>query len=231
MNLPNPRQDNRLRLGIFGGTFNPIHRGHTQVARDVLRMYRLTRICFIPCASPPHKTEKGLAEAKDRYQMVSSALAGESDLVVSDVEIKRSGPSYTIDTLHHFRRQEAQGMELFFILGLDAFLEIHTWKSYCDMFRLAAFIVMGRPQTEPSTQPWTTKAVDFARRRISGDYMLAASGDVLMHPRNEPIHLALVTPVPISSSQLRKMIRQEHPYKDWVDPSVAAFIERKGLYR
>ena len=138
MNLSNPSQDHRLRLGIFGGTFNPIHRGHIQVAKDVLRLYRMTRICFLPCASPPHKTEKGLAEAKDRYQMVSLALAGQSDLVVSDVEIRRPGPSYTIDTLHHFKRREAQGMQLFFILGLDAFLEIHTWKSYREMFRLAA---------------------------------------------------------------------------------------------
>ena len=163
--------------------------------------------------------------------MVQTALAGEPALAVSDVEIRRSGPSYTIDTLRHFRRGEARDAQLFFILGLDAFLEIDTWKSYRDMFQLAAFIVMARPQTPPPVQPWQTEVAEFARRRISEDYALSGSGEALVHPRNEPIYLALVTPVPISSSQIRKTIRQGRSFQDWVTPSVAAYIERKGLYR
>ena len=219
------------RIGLFGGTFNPIHSGHVQVARDVLQRYCLTAVEFIPSALPPHKTEGILAPAEDRYAMVCSALADEPALKVSDIEIRRSGPSYTIDTLHHFMDDRRHETHIFFMVGMDAFLEIHTWKSYRRLFELAAFIVMTRPETVKADQDMKSVALQFAKERISDGYALSGDGDRLVHPQKQVIHLASVRPLDISSSRIRDMIRKGRPIGQWVAPTVAAYIESKGLYR
>jgi len=225
--------DRPLRLGLFGGTFNPIHCGHTEVAKDVLHRYQLASIHFIPSAIPPHKTRGTLATAGDRYEMARRALAGEPAFCLSDVEIQRSGPSYTIDTLRYFKATQPDGAQLFFIVGLDAFLEIHTWKSFRQLFELAAFIVMARPQEPKPSLGMKVLAEQFAKERISDAYSLSLSahGDALRHPQKQFIYLAPVTPVDISSSRIREMTRQGLSIRKWVAPSVAAYIEGKGLYR
>ncbi len=224
--------DRPLRIGLFGGTFNPIHRGHIQVAKDVLHGYQLTSIHFIPSALPPHKTEGILATAADRYEMARSALADEPAFRLSDIEIQRSGPSFTVDTLRHFKISQPNGTQLFFIVGLDAFLEIHTWKSFRQLFDLAAFIVMARPQGPKPHLGMKEQTEQYARERISDAYSLSVSahGDILVHPQKQAIYLAPVTPVDISSSRIREMTRQGQSIRRWVAPSVAAYIERKGLY-
>jgi nicotinate-nucleotide adenylyltransferase len=116
-------------------------------------------------------------------------------------------------------------------VGLDAFLEIHAWKSFRDMFEVAAFIVMARPQSQGLTSTWQTSVAEYARQWISQDYVLSTSGDALLHPQKKTIYLALVTPMLISSSQIRAMIRLGRSVREWVAPSVAEYIERKGLYR
>jgi nicotinate-nucleotide adenylyltransferase len=219
------------RIGLFGGTFNPIHRGHVQIAKDVLHRYRLTDIQFIPSALPPHKTEGILAAAADRYAMACRALAGEPALKVSDIEIQRSGPSYTIDTLRRFMAAQPHDPHLFFMVGLDAFLEIHTWKSYRQLFDLAAFIVMTRPQATKPDQEMTTLTLQFVKEQISGAYKLSKEGDRLVHPEKQVIYLAPVTPMDISSSRIREMIRKGQSIHQWVASTVAAYIESKGLYR
>ncbi len=224
-------QDGPLRVGLFGGTFNPIHCGHTQVAKDVLHRYQLASIHFIPSALPPHKTEGTLATALDRYEMTCMALADEPDFNISDIEIKRTGPSYTIDTLRHFKALQTDEMQLFFMVGLDAFLEIHTWKSFRQLFDLAAFIVMARPQGPKPVSDIKGLAAQFTRERISAAYAMSAQGDAMVHPAKQPIYLAPVTPVDISSSRIREMIGQGQSIREWVAPTVAAYLEKKGLYR
>jgi nicotinate-nucleotide adenylyltransferase len=219
------------RIGLFGGTFNPIHRGHVQVARDVLQRYRLTAVQFIPSAIPPHKTEGILAPAEDRYAMARSALANEPALKVSDIEVRRSGPSYTIDTLRRFMDEQPHEAQIFFMVGLDAFLEIHTWKSYRQLFELAAFIVMTRPRAVKPDQDLKALALRFVRGQISDAYEPSEEGDRLMHPQKQVIHLATVTPMDISSSQIREMIHKRQSIGQWVAPTVEAYIESKGLYR
>lgn len=223
--------DRPIRVGLFGGTFNPIHRGHVMVAKEVQQRYRLAAIHFIPSALPPHKTRGILATAADRYRMACMALADEPVFSVSDIEIQRPGTSFTIDTLQHFKTLQPDGLQLFFMVGLDAFLEIHTWKSFRQLFDLAAFIVMARPQSPKPDQDMKTLAIQFAKERISDAYALSAGGDALIHPRKQVIYLAPVTPVDISSSRIREMISQGRPIKQWVAPSVADYIEEKGLYR
>ena len=133
------------KIGIFGGTFNPIHNGHLIVGRDVRRGFSLDIVCLIPAAVPPHKESKDVAKAEYRLAMTRLAVEGDLDFSVSDVELKRSGPSYTIDTIAHFESILPDDSELFFIVGMDAFLDIETWKSYKDLFQEVPFIVMSRP--------------------------------------------------------------------------------------
>jgi nicotinate-nucleotide adenylyltransferase len=223
--------DSPRRIGLFGGTFNPIHLGHVQAAKDVLQRYRLTAVELIPSALPPHKTEGVLAPAADRYAMACSALADEPVLRVSDIEIRRAGPSYTIDTLRRYMADLPHEAQIFFIVGLDAFLEIHTWKSYRQLFELAAFIVMTRPGAVIADKDMKTMALQFARERISGAYALSGEEDRLVHPQMQVIHLASVTPMDISSTRIRDMINKGRPIGQWVAPTVAAYIESKGLYR
>jgi nicotinate-nucleotide adenylyltransferase len=219
------------RVGLFGGTFNPIHHGHVRVARDVLHRYRLNAVLFIPSAVPPHKTEGIVAAVADRYTMACSALADEPYLKVSDIEIRRSGPSYTIDTLRRFMAAQSHEQHLFFMVGLDAFLEIHTWKSYRQLFDLTAFIVMTRPRATTPHQQMKTLTLKYTREHISDAYDLSGDDDRLVHPQKQDIHLASVTPMDISSSRIREMIHQGQSIRQWVAPGVEAYIESKGLYR
>ncbi|MBU4209797.1 MAG: nicotinate (nicotinamide) nucleotide adenylyltransferase, partial [Proteobacteria bacterium] len=137
-------------IGLFGGTFNPIHVGHLRAIQDVQNRFALDKCYLIPAALPPHKEPGDVVDAKYRLEMIRLAVSEYSDrlnsVIISDVELKRSGPSYTVDTVNHFKSILPYNSRLYFILGIDAFLEIDTWKSYSDLFYLTAFIVMARPR-------------------------------------------------------------------------------------
>ena len=126
-----------MRLGLFGGTFNPIHIGHLRAAVEVRESFRLDKVLLIPSAHPPHKNADDLASPEDRFEMVGLAIDGIPFLEASDVEIIRSGPSYTIETLQYFQRQYGSTSVIHFILGIDAFSEITTWKLYKRLFAAA----------------------------------------------------------------------------------------------
>ena len=231
MNDLKPAHHTPLRLGLFGGTFDPIHCGHLQVAEEVQQRFGLDRIWFIPCAQPPHKTGGAQASAQERLEMARIAVNHRRALRVSDVEIKRSGPSYTIDTLRKFSTEIADGSELFFLVGVDAFLEMHTWKSYRRLFNLAAFIVMTRPDAMKRSLPLHTLALTYTLQHISDGYALSNDGNRLEHPEKKSIYLAPVTPVAIASTRIRDMTRKDQSIHQWVGSSVSDYIANKGLYR
>ena len=134
-----------MRIGLFGGTFNPVHEGHLRIALEVKAAFRLDKIHLIPSFLPPHKKPAGVASAEYRLEMIRLSLGDRTGLTVSEVELKRSGPSYTIDTVRNFLSARPDNMKLYLIMGLDAFLEIDSWKSHQDIFRLVPIIVMARP--------------------------------------------------------------------------------------
>lgn len=227
----NQTQNTAQRIGLFGGTFNPIHRGHVQVAEDVLEDFGLDHIYVIPCALPPHKTLGALASAKDRIEMARLALRDRSAITVSTIETDRGGPSYTIDTLNVINSMHSPSAELFFLVGMDAFLEIHTWKSYRKLFDLSGFIVMSRPSSEKTPVALAPLAFEYARHHISDGYTLASNGKELVHADKKTIYPATVTPIAIASSQIRDMVRHGAPIRTWVNPAVSDYIDSKGLYR
>jgi len=133
------------RIGILGGTFNPIHVGHLAMAQMAQEKVGLDKVFFIPAFIPPHKTSKNLAAAKDRLSMVRLAIAGNPSFKVSDYEIKKGGRSFSIDTVKHFRKIYTGKAKLYFIIGGDSLATLKTWKQVDDLLKLVTFIVVSRP--------------------------------------------------------------------------------------
>src|SRR5277367_5207562 len=117
-----------MRVGLFGGSFNPVHFGHLRAAEEVREALKLDLVYFVPASSPPHKAEGELAPAEHRLQMVRLATKGNRHFMVSDVEVRRAGQSYTIDTVRHFLTALSGPVELHLIMGADQFAELATWK-------------------------------------------------------------------------------------------------------
>ena len=223
------------RTGLFGGTFNPIHWGHLKTVQEVKNAFNLSQVLLIPAALPPHKASKAVANAEDRIHMIRLALAGDSELMeaftVSDVELTRSGPSYTIDTVRHFKRILSNEIELYFIMGLDAFFEIDTWKSYRTLFRLVPFVVMIRPDGSGQDYGLMLKRLeDYLKERISDNYRYSESQAGYTHEENPTIFVCRVKPIDISSTQIRECIRKGLSITALVPENVEDFIKTKGLY-
>lgn len=199
--------------------------------KPVRAQFNLDHIYFIPSALPPHKAKGTLATAQDRFEMVRLAIEGHPRLKVKDVELQRPGLSYTIDTLRYFKAEGSSGGELYFILGIDAFLEINLWKDFNSLFEEAAFIVMSRPPVESSSDSFEKSVESFSLRHISAAYTLVDHRHTLVHPYYQTIHLARVIPADIASSTIRRMIRQDKDPTNWLNPAVAGYIHKKGLYR
>lgn len=220
------------RTGLFGGTFNPIHRGHLAVAREVREQFALDRVIFIPSALPPHKRPDNLADAAHRIRMTHDAVSGHQGFAVSDIELKRTGPSYSIDTILHFKRTSSPDSRLFFILGIDAFLEINTWKSFRDLFALIPFIVITRPGTGHQ-KALENRAIigDYLGSRVSDGYQHMASESTFVDPVYQPVHVYGVTPMDISSTIIRRYVREGRSIQSLVAKNVEAYIQTRGLYR
>lgn len=219
------------RLGLFGGTFNPIHLGHVQVVREVKAGFDLDKILIIPSALPPHKKLNSVVAAEDRLEMIRLAFSNDPTFVISDIELKRSGPSYTIDTVRHFKSISPENTKLYFILGMDAFLEIDTWKSYNDLFDLIPFIVMSRPISgENRTQSKWKSLNNYLQSTISKDYTFSLAQSSFIHVKKQPVYVFNVTPVDISSTTIRKRIKEGCSIKQLVPEIIEDFIKAKGLY-
>ncbi len=219
-----------MRIGLFGGTFNPIHRGHVQVAGEIKSAFHLERLYIIPAALPPHKKISDVAGAEDRLAMARLAFAQMDGYEVSDVELKRLGPSYTIDTFQHFRVCLPGEALLFLVLGLDAFLEIETWMYYQELLALLPFIVMTRPGCRTQGRPERIAFETYLLERLSKEYVYAQDQNCYVHPRNRPIYLAAVTPMAVSATMIREHVKTGRSIRSLVPEAVADYIHQKGLY-
>ena len=221
-----------MRAGLFGGTFNPIHNGHLMVARKVLDRLALDRLHLIPCWTPPHKHPDYLAPADDRVRMIRLALPGDARIHLSEIEIQRRGPSYTIDTVDAFRTRLAPGADLFLVMGLDAFLDIHTWKDHQSLLAVVQPVVVTREiaNAEPEADPMT-RMDDFIRNQLSADYRLQDGENRWRTPAGRAIHHLSTRPVAVSSTMVRRRVREGKAITDLVPPAVGAYIERRELYR
>jgi nicotinate-nucleotide adenylyltransferase len=215
------------RIGIFGGTFNPIHLGHLRSAEEVREAQQLDRILFIPSATPPHKAVNGLVTAAHRLAMARLAVAGNPSFRVSTVEIERGGPSYSVDTLRLLRAR-MPAAQFFFILGIDAFREIATWRDYRGIFALANLVVTSRPPG-PLLTPRTTlhsllpvaARAEFCYRPVTRE---------LEHSTGNRIVFQRISGLEISASAIRHQLLQQSSIRYLVPTSVERYIARHGLY-
>lgn len=214
-----------MRLGVFGGTFNPIHVGHLRAVIEVQETFTLDRLLLIPSANPPHKGAEDIAAAEDRLQMVRLAVQGLPSLEASAVELARSGLSYTIETLQYFHNYFGPESVIHFVVGVDAFSEITTWKSYHQLFATAHFIVMTRPGST------LNNLERFIHTHISRDYQYDTAASRYGHPRWCSIFCLNITHLDISATQIREWIRQGRSIRFLVPATVEAFIKTRGLYR
>lgn len=220
-----------MKIGLFGGTFNPIHFGHLRAALEVREGCGLDRVLLIPAAVPPHKESGALAAAADRLRMIELAVEGEPGITVSDVEIRRAGPSFTVDTVRHFQRELPAGTDIFLIVGLDAFLEIDTWKSFRELLALVPVIVISRPDAAHRSAGSEREAVaDFIRSRISPPRTLSGDSAGFSAEGVRGVTLFPVTALDVSSSRIRDLAAAGRSIRFLVPEPVRQHIKARGLY-
>ena len=220
-----------MRFGLFGGTFNPVHLGHLRAALEVKEGFELEKIFLIPAALPPHKMPGEVVDAGDRLQMLNLAVDDTAGFSVSDVELNRSGPSYTIDTVNHFKRALPEKSEIYLIMGLDAFLEIDSWKSYRALLVQIPIIVINRPNSDDckSSVGWELMD-DYLKTGISGNYKFSELQSSYLADGKQPIHIFEVTALDISSTRIRSLIKEGRSIGYLVPRKAAKFINSRGLY-
>ena len=214
------------RMGLFGGTFNPIHTGHLQAAREILGRFALERILFIPSNIPPHKSLRDIASAADRLEMVRLACGADPRFVPSDIEVAAGETSYSIVTLEKLRRIYPE-TEFFFLLGADAFRDIRTWREHDRVIEACRFVVMTRPGTDLSAAEnvLQIKWREWTRRLAPGE----RPGETDLSGFR--IFITPIRALDVSATEIRRCIRSGGDVRDRLPGSVAAYIKSRGLYR
>ena len=200
-----------MKIGLFGGSFDPIHRGHIDPVRAARRALGLDRVIYLPTAKPPHKPGRALAPAFARYAMVELALLDEEGLDVSPHELTLDRPAYTIETLEHFRRESPEA-ELYLLIGGDSFADLHHWVRWREIPEAARLVVLTRPG-------WDLESVSLAPEVAE----LARTGRALL--LQQP-------PVDVSSTRLRELLAAGLPLPEGAVPNlVVRYVQKYDLYR
>lgn len=216
------------RVGLFGGTFDPVHKGHIRIISDVKYAFCLEKVIVIPSAIPPHKTLKNVSDAKDRLAMTKMCFENRHGYKVSDVELNRSGPSYTIDTIAHFMALKQPYESLMLIMGSDAFFELHTWYSYRKIIASVPLIVMKRPGADKDL---IKAAEDFLNAETDKGWQYDEKSESFVHRELKPVFLHEVSQMDDSSTEIRKRIKNNLDVSRFLLPEVEEYIRCKGLYK
>ena len=218
----------RRRIGILGGTFDPIHTGHVALASAAQEHLGLTRMIVIPSHIPPHRRPP-LASSFHRFAMVALAVVGRSSWQSSDVELRSNRPSYTTDTIRSFHDQGYQAGELFFIIGADAFTEIATWRDYPNILDRAHFAVVSRPGYPVDDAAAQLPLLAARMRRAPFDEGFDRALD--QSSSSTPLIILIDAPTPdVSATDIRQRCAEGAPIASLVDPRVQQHIEQHGLY-
>ncbi|MFZ3114676.1 MAG: nicotinate-nucleotide adenylyltransferase [Syntrophales bacterium] len=213
-----------MKWGILGGTFDPIHIGHLRGAEEIGEAFSLERVIFIPASQPPHKETPQVTSFAQRARMVQLAIVGQPIFSFSDLEGKRAGPSYAVETVGELLSQN-RGLELYFIMGQDAFQEIKTWKDWEKLLLSCHTVVMTRPGYQ-NTAPADVLPPAFACQFLYNEAQNGYQG-----PTGQTIYFRPVTLLDVSSSELRTRIKAGKSIRYLVPDPVQAYIDAEGCYR
>lgn len=199
--------ERRERIGVLGGTFDPVHNGHLHIADALRTALDLDSVLWVPAGRPPHKTDQIVSSDRDRLAMLDLALAGSVSDEISTIDIDRSGPSYTADTLQILSEQYPS-TRLFFLMGEDSLRDLPTWQDPQRILRVAELAVAGRPGVETDLESLEIR-VPGVRKRV---------------------HVVPTEEVAISSSDIRRRVRENQSIHGLVPATVEAYIRDNGLY-
>ncbi len=208
------------RIGILGGTFNPVHIAHLRGALEVAEQLVLDELLLIPSARPPHR-EAPQATAEQRLAMVQLAVAGEPQLAVDDRELRRDKPSFTYDTLESLRGELAADDQVFLLLGWDAFCGLPTWHRWQELLQHCHILVLQRPDAD-SDAPETLRDLLAARSVNDPQGLVGPSGQIAF---------VWQTPLAVSATQIRHLLAEGRSVRFLVPDAVLAYIQTHGLYR
>jgi nicotinate-nucleotide adenylyltransferase len=209
------------RIGVLGGTFDPIHLGHLDAAEAARTALQLDEVCLLPSHDPPHRSASPTASAFHRFALLALAAQGRSWYRVSDMELTRTGHSYTADSLRAMHAAGWTPLQIFFILGADAFAEISTWREFPGVLDGAHFVVIARPGSDLEASAARTPAV---RPRLH------RAADAIPQDGKTRIILVEARTRDISSTLIRKRLRARQPIDDLVPAAVARHIVMNHLY-
>jgi len=202
------------RIGVMGGTFDPIHNGHLVTAEEAWKQFQLDQVLFVPSGHPPHKDGRKSLDPEGRYLMTVIATASNPHFKVSRMEIDRNGPSYTIDTVRELHRIYGKNTQVFFITGADAILEILTWKEPEKVLREAVFIAATRPGYDLKKLEESLPEAEKER-----------------HATDPRVLVMEIPALAISSTDIRGRVKEGRPITYLVPEGVSEFIEKNGFYR
>ena len=223
-----PKMEQPKRIAIYGGTFDPVHSGHLEIARRVTQFFGIDEFLFVPARVAPHKLDREVLPALHRYAMLALATRVDSRLCVSTFELDGPGRQYTVDTLYHFRLRFGESAELFFVMGADSWAEITTWREWRRLMTLANLIVVTRPGYEIAAAPATAETAASIVDVRGATEVSGAS-----EPGSPKVFVTDAVLIDVSATEIRRAVSEDDNDKltRLVPLEVAEYIRKYRLYR
>lgn len=214
-----------MRWGLLGGTFDPIHFGHLRGAEEMLEIFNLNRIIFVPSSRPPHKLEADITSFNHREQMIRLAIEDNVNFSFSEVEKLRAGKSYSVETVEYILNKYMENLELYFIVGQDAFQAVTTWKDWERLLLLCNFAVMTRPGYDDM------RLNQILPKEFAAKFTYDKKIDGFKGPTGHTIYFRHTTFLDISSSRMREMVGEGKSIKYLTTDKVRQYITKNALYK
>ena len=219
-----------MKTGILGGTFDPVHFGHLRLAEEARINFGLDRVLFLPSKIPPHKTEKRITSSTERIKLLQLAIKDNVNFGIELHDTEINSPSYTVDTLD-FLNKKYPDDELYFIIGMDLFKGLNTWKNYRKLFELSNFIVARRPPFKEIDFYSTASFVPPFYGDDINEFKINGEKEFLEHISGKRIYFFKSTLLDISSSEIRDFVKNGISVKYLIPDDVLKFITKKNLYK